>query len=89
VFEEMPIVGSKLRIDFYNHTKGIAVEAQGWQHTKFVPYFHGTRGSGFNKQLKNDKKKWDFCTLNKIMLVEIYPDDILCPELFKEQGVIL
>ena len=41
VFEEFPVAGTKLSLDFYNANKKIAVEVQGKQHTKYVPFFHG------------------------------------------------
>ena len=40
VFEEFPIVGTRLTLDFYNANKKIAIEVQGRQHTGFVKFFH-------------------------------------------------
>ena len=40
VFEEFPVVGSRLTLDFYNATKNIAIEVQGKQHTKYNKFFH-------------------------------------------------
>jgi very-short-patch-repair endonuclease len=36
VFEEFPIVGTRLTLDFYNANKKIAIEVQGRQHTQYV-----------------------------------------------------
>tara|TARA_R100000008_G_C3571535_1_gene162465 strand:+ start:72 stop:479 length:408 start_codon:yes stop_codon:yes gene_type:complete len=88
VFEEFPIVGTRMTLDFYNATKKIAVEVQGRQHTKYVPFFHQRRGE-FVKQLRRDQQKLDFCKLNAIKLVEIYPEDDLTKTLFESQGVYL
>lgn len=88
VYEEMPIVSSRLTIDLYNHTKRIAVEVQGHQHTKYVKFFHGKR-KNFLEQLKRDKIKEDFAKINEIKLVLIYPDDELSVDLFKEFNVLL
>lgn len=88
VYEEMPIVSSRLTIDLYNHTKKIAVEVQGHQHTRYVKFFHRNR-KNFLEQLKRDKIKEDFAKINDIKLVLIYPEDILTKELFEEFGVIL
>lgn len=88
VYEEFPIVGTRLSFDFYNASKKIAVEVQGIQHTKFVKYFHTNR-LNFLDQLKRDKLKEEFAELNGITLVTIYPDDKLNPELFATFGVVL
>ena len=88
VFEEFPVTGTKMTFDFYNATKKIAVEVQGAQHTKFVPFFHRSRGN-FASQLRRDEKKFQFCKLNDITLVEIYPEDSINKGLFKKQGVYL
>ena len=67
VFEEFPMAGTKMTFDFYNANKKIAVEVQGDQHTKYVPFFHGRR-SNFASQLRRDEKKLQFCKLNRIKL---------------------
>lgn len=83
VFEEFRLVGTRLSLDFYNHTKKIAIEVQGAQHLKFVEHFHKTRAN-FVRQIRRDNKKLTFCELNEIELLEIYPDDILSEEFFVE-----
>ena len=88
VFEEFPMVGTKMTFDFYNANKKVAVEVQGDQHTKYVPFFHGRR-SNFASQLRRDEKKLQFCKLNGIKLVEIYSDDLLTTDIFQNQGVYL
>lgn len=89
VFEEFPVLGTKLTLDFYNANKKIAVEVQGAQHLKYTPFFHGASKSTFLGQIRRDDMKQSFCELNKIILVEIYPKDILSEELFKSFGAIL
>ena len=88
VFEEFPLAGSKMTFDFYNANKKVAIEVQGAQHTKFVPFFHRTR-SDFASQIKRDEKKLEFCDLNNIKLVEIYPEDKVNKLFFESQGVYL
>jgi len=88
VFEEFPVAGTKMTLDFYNANKKVAVEVQGEQHTKYVPFFHGRRGN-FASQLRRDENKLTFCKLNGIKLVEIYPSDALGKDLFESQGVYL
>ena len=88
VFEEFPIVGTRLTLDFYNANKKIAIEVQGRQHTGYVEFFHQNR-MNFLHQLNRDKKKEHFCELNAITLVTIYENDIINKHLFESQGVIL
>lgn len=88
VFEELKIVGTRLSLDFYNASRSVAVEVQGAQHEKFVKHFHGNRFK-FVDQMDRDQKKLDFCEKNGILLVEIYPRDVIGPEVFESQGVIL
>ena len=38
-FEEFPVVGTRLSLDFYNANKRVAVEVQGAQHTKYNKFF--------------------------------------------------
>lgn len=75
VFEEFPVVGSKMTLDFYNATKKIAIEVQGKQHTKYTPFFHGKNKINYISQLRRDHQKREFCEKNNIRLVEIYYDD--------------
>lgn len=88
VFEEFPVVGSRLSLDFYNANKKIAIEVQGQQHVKYVEFFHQNRINYLN-QLKRDQNKEKFCELNDIILVTIYQNDIINKHLFETQGVIL
>ena len=89
VFEEFPVAGTKMTLDFYNATKKVAVEVQGGQHLKYTPYFHGRSKSNFLGQIRRDHDKQKFCELNKLTLVEVYPDDKLSKSLFKTFGVVL
>ena len=79
VYEEFKVAGTQLSLDFYNHTKKIAIEVQGAQHLQFVKHFHKTRAN-FLRQIRRDDKKLDFCEINGIELVQIYPDDELSEE---------
>jgi hypothetical protein len=76
VYEEFPVLGTRLTLDFYNYNKNIAVEVQGAQHLKYVEHFHQNR-TNFLRQIKRDNKKLEFCELNSIKLIEIYPEDEL------------
>lgn len=89
VFEEFPVAGTKLSLDFYNANKKVAVEVQGKQHTKYVPFFHGKNKINYINQLKRDQDKLKFCELNDIQLIEIYEEDKLNKKLFENFGVHL
>ena len=88
VFEEFPLVGSRLSLDFYNANKKIAVEVQGAQHTKFVKHFHKNHFK-YADQLKRDEQKLNFCQANKIKLAEVYPKDEIKASLFNKQDIYL
>lgn len=88
VFEEVKVVGTRLSLDFLNATKKVAIEVQGHQHFSYVKFFHGNRINYLN-QIKRDYKKIEFCELNGIKLVEIYPKDELSKDLFERFGVNL
>ena len=89
VFEEFPIVGTRMSLDLYNANKNIAIEVQGAQHLKYTPFFHGKSKTTFLSQIRRDNDKEEFCKLNNIKLVEVYPEDKLSVDLFKSFGVIL
>jgi hypothetical protein len=88
VFEEFPVAGTKLSLDFYNATKKIAIEVQGAQHRKYVPHFHGKNKINYMDQLRRDKQKVDFCAINNLKLIEIYDTDKLNPSLFESFGIL-
>jgi hypothetical protein len=89
VFEEFPVAGTRMTLDLYNANKKIAVEVQGGQHTRHVPFFHGKYKNNYLMQLKRDHQKQDFCNLNNIQLVEIYEKDKLSKHFFKKLDILL
>ena len=89
VFEEFPVAGTRLSLDFYNANKKIAIEVQGSQHTKYVPFFHGGNRINYINQLSRDRDKLKFCEINDIQLIEIYSTEELNKVFFKKHGVIL
>lgn len=89
VFEEFPVAGTRMTLDFYNANKKIAIEVQGGQHTKYVPFFHGKYKNNYLMQLKRDHQKHDFCELNDIKLIEIYEKDKLSEAFFKKMDISL
>ena len=83
VFEEFPVVGSRLTLDFYNATKNIAIEVQGKQHTKYNKFFHNDNKINYLNQLKRDDEKIAFCYLNHIKLLEVHEGRVDFDELHK------
>jgi hypothetical protein len=74
VYEEMPMVGTRLRLDLANYTKKVAVEVQGEQHNEFNTFFHKTRND-FRRQLERDDKKEKWCEVNGYKLILIFQRD--------------
>ncbi|MAG59504.1 hypothetical protein CMO96_01815 [Candidatus Woesebacteria bacterium] len=89
LFEEMPVAGTKMTLDFYNATKKIAIEVQGVQHTRYVPHFHKNQKMNFLSQKRRDKEKAKFCELNDIKLMEIHESDVIGERLFKKFNITL
>lgn len=81
VYEEFPVAGTKLTLDFYNASRKIAVEVQGNQHNTFSKHFHNNSRQNFLRQIKRDINKHDYCEINNIRLVEIFEDDLLGEDL--------
>lgn len=75
VYEEMPVLGTKMSLDIVNYTQKIAVEVHGKQHGEFVQYFHGNRNN-FRRQVNRDILKEEWCTINGFKYVDIYPADM-------------
>lgn len=61
--------GYSLRFDFYLPQKNIAIEWDGVQHYKPVPYFGGR--AGLLKQKENDRRKNRYCLAYGIKLYRI------------------
>jgi len=89
VFEEFPVFGTKMTLDFLNLSTRIAVEVQGSQHSEYNKFFHGENRSNYYNQLQRDVDKKQWCKINKITLIEIYPKDLpLTKQFLEETGII-
>jgi hypothetical protein len=90
VYEEMPLLGTRLRLDFYNANKKIAIECNGRQHGTYNKFFHKGNRYNYFYQIKRDSKKFFWCEKNGITLIEIEPEDLpLTENFFKSLGVLL
>lgn len=70
------ITDANLELDCYNEELKLAVEYNGEQHYKFVPYFHRTRDAFYNTKYRDDIKR-QLCAKNGIRLIVVpYTVDI-------------
>ena len=72
VLEEVPITlrrSQTVFLDFFVPLRKIAVEVQGEQHFKYVPFFHHSVAN-FIKAKKLDAEKKEWCEINGITLLE-------------------
>lgn len=69
-FLKNPITHQELELDCYNAQLNLAVEYNGEQHYKFIPYFHKTRDAFYNQQYR-DRIKRDICKEKGIVLIEV------------------
>ena len=88
VFEEFPVAGTRLTLDFYNANKKIAIEVDGNQHYKFNKFFHSNSRQNFLSQLQRDEKKEFFCEINQIRLVRILESDNMNLQLLQQLNVL-
>ncbi len=88
VFEELPVLGTRMTLDFYNANKKLAVEVDGNQHYKYNKFFHSNSRQNFLSQLQRDEKKEYFCEINQIKLVRILERDTIDEELLRTLDII-
>lgn len=94
VMEEYLIPKSgKLRVDFINVTKKIALEHQGkGAHNEYNPFFHNNNRLNYLASLKRDVKKIKILEMNNYKVIETYTKDLnnLSKEFFlKTYGILL
>lgn len=71
-FLRNPVTGGhfNLEIDCYNNELKLAIEFQGIQHYKFVPYFHKNKETFLNQKYRDNMKK-RMCKDEGICLIEV------------------
>lgn len=86
VFEEFPVYGTQLKVDFLNASLKVAIEVNGPQHNTFH-YFHNNQPLNYLKSLTNDYNKGEWLEKNGYKLIEISTDEIdtLSKDFFKEK----
>lgn len=60
-----------LSYDFYLPKHNILIEYQGEQHEKYIKGLHKSK-KDFEKQQEHDKRKAEYCNINKIILLPIW-----------------
>jgi hypothetical protein len=91
VYEEFPVYGTMLRVDFLNATKKIAVEIQGNQHESFNKFFHDNSRLKYLQSIKRDVQKNKWLELNGFKFLELYENDLeyLSPAYIEEKCKII
>lgn len=87
VYEEFPVYGTMLKVDFLNATKKIAVEIQGGQHESFNKFFHGDSRLKYLQSIKRDVNKEKWIEMNRFKFLELYEEDLakISPEYIYEK----
>ncbi len=64
------VTGMDLELDCYEPSMGLAVEYQGQQHYKQIPYFHKNREHFLNGKYRDEMKR-RMCVENGVVLIEV------------------
>lgn len=75
VLEEFKIPGSRLRCDFLNLNKKIAIEVHGGQHFEFNKFFHGNL-TNWTNSFKRDLDKYNWLIENEFQVIELIEEDV-------------
>ncbi len=90
VVEELPVVGTRCRVDLINLNKNIMVEVSPESSHSYNKFFHRGSLNRFKDALKRDLMKGEWARLNGLTLVELTEADFpLTPAAFERQGVTL
>jgi hypothetical protein len=69
-FLKNPVTGENLELDMYNEDIRLAVEYNGEQHYKYIPFFHQNK-EAFKNQLYRDELKRRMCKDAGVTLIEV------------------
>ena len=76
VYEEFPVYGSRMKVDFLNATKKIAIDVNGPQHSNFNKFFHKNSRIEYLKHIKRDVEKLQWLELNNFKIIELEQEDV-------------
>ena len=92
IYEEFPVYGTRMKVDFINATKKIAIEVNGPQHSKFNKFFHNDSRANYLQHIKRDLQKIQWLELNEFKIIELDTEDVanLSRDFIKsEYGIII
>ncbi len=91
IYEEFPVFGSRMKVDFLNATKKIAIEVNGPQHSNFNKFFHNNSRSKYLDSIKRDHQKALWLEQNNFKLIELEVEDLdfLSKEYIEEKFEVL
>lgn len=71
-FLRNPVTGGRfnLELDCYDESLKLAVEYNGAQHYKYIPYFHKNKEAFLNQKYRDQLKRY-LCRENRINLIEV------------------
>jgi hypothetical protein len=71
-FLSNPVTGGRfnLELDCYDESLRLAVEYNGAQHYKYIPYFHKNKEAFLNQKYRDDMKR-RICKDNRVNLIEV------------------
>jgi len=76
VYEEFPVYGTRMKVDFLNATIKVAVEVNGPQHSSFNKFFHGNSRAKYLASIKRDWEKAEWLEKNGYKLIELEESDL-------------
>lgn len=76
VYEEFPVYGSRMRVDFINATRKIAVEVNGAQHSSFNKFFHQNSRAKYLSSIRRDYEKYEWLMKNEFKFIELEQEDL-------------
>lgn len=62
--------GNNLELDCYSPELGLAIEYNGIQHYKYIPYFHKNKEAFLNQKYRDEIKR-RMCKDNNVILIEV------------------
>jgi hypothetical protein len=75
-WQEFPVFGSRMKVDFINVSRKIAVEVNGDQHSSFNKFFHNNSRLNYLNSIKRDYKKSVWLEKNGFQLIELETSDL-------------
>lgn len=87
LYEESPVYGTRLSVDFLNVSRMIAIEVDGSFHEKYNPFFHNNSRLNYLSSIKRDMQKEKWLEKNGFAIVRIKETEVkdLSVKFFEEK----